>query len=70
MKPKPVSDELFELMKTTGLSTITLSLNTLDDTPSTFEHIKSVIRIAQNKGISILVDLSVRAPYEDISLTD
>jgi radical SAM superfamily enzyme YgiQ (UPF0313 family) len=69
MKPEPFTGELFELLSKTGLKIITLSLNTLDDLPSTFKQLKTFCQLAHNAGINIMVDLSVGAPYEDISTT-
>lgn len=65
MKPANYNKRLFALMKASGVSLITLSVDTWKKCPLYWSDIERIIFMAKASGIKIVVDLLAGFPYED-----
>ena len=64
MKSRPYSNELFYWLKKSGAELITLSLDSLNDNPDTFDSLAELFALAESNGIKVAIDLSVGIPGE------
>jgi radical SAM superfamily enzyme YgiQ (UPF0313 family) len=69
MKLKPFSAELFHYMHQTGVSAMTLSIDSEFCTPKYFADLTLFLKLAQDNGIDVAIDMSIGYPYEDINHT-
>jgi radical SAM superfamily enzyme YgiQ (UPF0313 family) len=69
MKPEPISAELFSWLAISGVTMITLSINTLQYGPDSFTRLEPFFRLARDNGIKVMVDLSVGYPDEPPAVT-
>lgn len=65
MKPANYSKRLFRLMKKSGVSLITLTVDSWKKCPLYWEDIEKIIFNAKSAGIKIVVDFLAGFPYED-----
>jgi radical SAM superfamily enzyme YgiQ (UPF0313 family) len=69
MKPEPITGELFRLLAGSGVTMITLSINTLQYGQDHFTRLEPFFLLAQEHGIKVMVDLSVGYPDESPAAT-
>jgi len=65
MKPAHHNRKLFWLMKATGVSLITLSVDSWKKCPLYWDEIEKIVFSAKSNGIRIVVDFLTGFPYED-----
>jgi radical SAM superfamily enzyme YgiQ (UPF0313 family) len=65
MKPSNYSRKLFQLMKETGVSLITLTVDSWKKCPLYWTDIEKIIFSARSHGIRIVLDFLTGFPYED-----
>ena len=65
MKPEPFNDEIFRLLRQSGATLITLSIDTRTSGIQSFGRLAELFRLADNMKIKIAIDLSVGYPYEN-----
>lgn len=70
MKPEPVSGGLFDALAGSGATTITVSIDTLNYPPAAHDRLRRFFDLADERGIKIMVDLSVGYPYETRESTE
>ncbi len=68
MKPANFNQRLFRLMKKTGVSLITLTVDSFRKCPLYWSDMEKMIFNARNAGIRIAVDFLTGFPYEDEDL--
>lgn len=66
MKREPFSAELFHYMHQTGVSAMTLSIDSEYCTQNNFDNLALFLKIAKDTGIQVAIDLSIGYPYEDM----
>jgi len=73
MKPAPVSDRLFSLLKKSGVIAITLSVDSVapdsPDSAYSFDDVASFIRLCREHEIKLAVDLLTGLPGEPLEST-
>lgn len=65
MKPATYNKKLFRLMKETGVSLITLTVDTWKKCPLYWSDIEKIIYMAKSNDIKLCVDMLAGFPYED-----
>ncbi|NOY54196.1 MAG: radical SAM protein [Deltaproteobacteria bacterium] len=65
MKPGNYSPELFERLRKTGADLVTLSVDSLHQTPDYWKDVEEMISQARRNGIGISVDFLTGFPFED-----
>ncbi|MHB8881855.1 MAG: B12-binding domain-containing radical SAM protein [Thermodesulfovibrionales bacterium] len=65
MKPANQNRRLFQLMKETGVSLITLTVDSWKKCPLYWTEIEKIVFSARSNGIKIVVDFLTGFPYED-----
>jgi hypothetical protein len=68
MKPGNFSQKLFRLMKETGVSLITLTVDSFKKCPLYWNDTEKIIFSARSNGIRVAVDFLTGFPYEDEEL--
>ncbi len=67
MKPEPISAEMFHWLAASGATMITLSIDTLQYSPDSYNRLEPFFFLAKEYGIRVMVDLSVGYPGEPLS---
>jgi len=70
MKPEPVSEKLFFLLKKSGAHLITLSIDSITYPPSNFSILTDFFHLTKTYNIDVIVDLSVGLPGEEKGNTE
>ncbi len=65
MKPANYNKKLFRLMKESGVSLITLTVDSWKKCPLYWSDIEKIVFLARSSGIRIVVDLLCGFPYEE-----
>lgn len=67
MKPEPVSEELFALLKASGANVITLTVNSYEfDGPGYNCAVAQCIELAKKEGLTLAIDLLIGFPFESV----
>ena len=67
IKPEPVSEEMFSLLRETGADVVTLTVNSYEFKRSGYsEKVAFCIDCANNEGITLAIDLLTGFPFESV----